>query len=126
MKKFFKTILKNGTIEYRNEKGKYHNLNKNGGNKMIYDGMKFSKTKEYVTLPEEYWLGSDKNYIVFGEICSEFEEGSIRTKWSYDFSTIYAKKVFCKGHSSTNVMYGEDKVFLFSSGAVYIHSLKKN
>lgn len=85
---------------------------------MIYDGIEFESTTKYVTLPKEYWLGNDKNYMIFGEVCSRTDEGAIKTIWGY------AKKVFCSGHSDTNVMHGEDKVFMFYGGMVYIRSLK--
>jgi hypothetical protein len=108
---------------------------------MIFDGMRWRRTKKVVNLPYGYTndeLGypeSRSNYLSFGRICDKDTEGAVKTSWYYkewDYdkeeeitTPIYAKPIKCNGHSRTNMMFGADGyMYLFTGREVYIRSTK--
>lgn len=106
---------------------------------MIFDGMRFTRSKKVVTLPQEMWAGNMKNYVTFGRICSKSTDGAIKTEWYWqgyspfgdaaegDKFPIYAVPVPIDGHSLTNMMYGADRyTYLYYNGKVYVKKSKSS
>jgi hypothetical protein len=96
------------------------------GKKLLFKGFYYSPTRTVVPLPQEHWTGSIKNEMTFGKVCPADKPGAIQTTWKYDGSglPVFAKPIPCKGHSLTNLMYGETHAYLLYDGKMYMRPLK--
>jgi hypothetical protein len=101
---------------------------------MIFDGLKFRLSQKIVTLPLKDEQGNwhpyvnplRAHYAVFGRVVPAGTPGAIRTQWwsRKDSTPVYAVPIPLKGHSLTNMAYGEDgKVYLIRDGQIYVSSL---
>ncbi len=77
---------------------------------MIFDGIKFKKSKTIVTFPEDREKNPDNyQYIRFGKVCDKDKPGAVKTTYTYTDSgePVYAKPIDEKwSWSLTNMMYG--------------------
>ncbi len=102
---------------------------------MKFDGMNFRVSKTVVALPVRdedgnlmpYVKQGGEMYVAFGRVVKEgtFPKGSIKTqyKWKDKGTSVYAKEIKLKGHSLTNMAYGEDgKTYLMYNGKCFISS----
>jgi hypothetical protein len=98
---------------------------------MIFDGMRFTKSRKVVTLPREMYEGDLKQYIMFGRIVPEGKTSpptAVETKWRWNYNDelIWAVPVKVNYHSLTNLMLGKDGYwYLKKSGIIYVCKQKK-
>lgn len=97
---------------------------------MIFDGMRWTRSRKVVSLPQDYWLGESKNYVTFGRVSFENAPGAVKTNWKDESweppRDVWATPIPCDGHSLTNLMYGKDgKAYLMLDGLIYVRSFKR-
>lgn len=105
---------------------------------MIFDGMRFVRTRKSVTLPTHdehnnlmpYVQTGKEHYTYFGNAVSQGKPvpaKAIKTRWTWsDGSPVYATPVKDQRHSLTNMVYGGDgRVYLYRGGEVYSTSHKR-
>lgn len=101
---------------------------------MIYDGMKWRKTRKVVTLPSSLWEKEDSGvkYVTFGRVAKDPNDPkAVVTNWYQEVAggsriVVKAIPIGVDGHSRTNLMYGKDGyAYLFLKSQVYIRRWKK-
>lgn len=93
---------------------------------MKYDGITRRISNSTVPLPQRYGYGAMNNYVRFGRICHPDTFGAIKTDYSREGEHIYAVPIPCTGFSATNVMFGNDKIYLGVDGKFYTSPLPVN
>jgi len=101
---------------------------------MIFDGLRWRRTKKVVTLPPNLWekdSGGIK-YTTFGRVAKDHNDPkAVVTNWYQEIAggsrlVVKAIPIGVDGHSLTNLMYGKDGyAYLFLKGQVYIRRWKK-
>lgn len=96
---------------------------------MIFDGMKFRRMRNVVSLPVKdeggqrmpYVPAGRENYVYFGKVASERDAGAVKTTYTYqEGSPVYAVPIPLDGHGLTNLAYGKDKrAYLMKDGWCY-------
>ncbi len=98
---------------------------------MIFDGLKWRRTKKVVTLPPHLWEESGL-YTTFGRVAKDPNDPkAVVTNWYQEVAggsrvLVKAIPIPVDGHSLTNLMYGKDGyAYLFLKSQVYIRRWEK-
>ena len=111
---------------------------------MIFDGLRWTRSRTVVALPHDMWEGDSKNYATFGRACKRSAPGAVKTHWKWNGIPpshlwengvpepdeikegkrvwyVWALPIKSDGHSLTNLMYGKDgNSYLLHKGRVYV------
>jgi len=116
---------------------------------MIFDGLRWTRSRVVVPLPHSMWEGEARNYATFGRACPRDTPGAVRTNYKWNGPPpshhwkdrqpptpdeeqdgervwyVWALPIKSDGHSLTNLMYGKDgNSYLLYQGRVYVRGKK--